>query len=561
MNDFSKYTDDLNSIDIFPTGKIFRLIYDNVVNSLRIISKNRDYLEEIRTSFSVKNKSAFFSQQYGYKGEDRLYNINQFGFFSSGLVWKIFEWIKTQYGSLNCVAISKNCASYISEILTPLKNCKMDFEISNVSDDTGRNAEIRARMTDGCDDKLHEFRLRPYQREAVENIFFKGYGRGLIEVPTAGGKSLILATYIWNMMKNVDRRFKFMILVPNVQLVEQFCGDLVDYGFDRRDIAKFEGGMSKREKNENNINTAKIIIANRQYVFKNKNMLPDIDVLICDEVHQTLSKASAELITQCRAKYKVGCTGTLPSDKYQLNQLIGMFGNILFEEKITNLQDEGFISKLHITSLRITDKSVEADRSLLFHVNSTKKYIADDIGSNDMRFDDAVRAEHEYFAKWYKELYSPVLDYIANKLTGNTLVLFDKLDIGESIYEHFKETYPNINSFYNDGSTNVKERESVRAGLENAEGNVLFANVQIMSTGVSIKRLHNIVFCFSSKSKVRCIQSIGRILRLYDGKDYARLIDVSYNFKYSQRHYKERLQLYRDNYNKSKPDEIINIEI
>lgn len=55
------------------------------------------------------------------------------------------------------------------------------------------------------------------------------------------------------MNKLLGHNLKTMILVPNVQLVEQFCKDMVEYGYDRKSIAKFEGGMTKREKAENDI--------------------------------------------------------------------------------------------------------------------------------------------------------------------------------------------------------------------------------------------------------------------------------------------------------------------
>ena len=44
---------------------------------------------------------------------------------------------------------------------------------------------------------------------------FTGHGRGLIEIPTAGGKSFIIANFIWNIWKNIDRNAKALILVPN----------------------------------------------------------------------------------------------------------------------------------------------------------------------------------------------------------------------------------------------------------------------------------------------------------------------------------------------------------
>ena len=387
----------------------------------------------------------------------------------------------------------------------------------------------------------------------------KGFGRGLIEIPTAGGKSLILASFVWNLLKKVDPKLKTLVLVPNVQLVEQMHKDFMSYGFRKEDMAKFKGGMSKREKLENDPTKAKIVIANRQQVFKNPKALPDFDVLVADECHQNCAKASQDLIDRSKARIRIGCSGTLPDDPYQLNTLVGMFGPVVYRENITDLQDGGYISKLDITTIRVFDENVDRDSSLPFSLNTTKKYDAEDPDC-EIRFDDAVRAEHEYFVKWFKELYRPALDYVRN-LDGNTLVLFDKLDIGQQLFGLFQEMGTGKAAFYNDGSTKVSVREGVRQSFEKSDGNVLFANVQIMSTGVNIKRLHNLVFCFSSKSTVRVIQSIGRALRLYGDKDKARLVDCVFNFKYSKRHYDERLRLYRKFYNKNGPDRVVDVKI
>ena len=539
---YEEYADNLDSMNVFPEGKTFRISYDSTVNNMRITSKSQEAFDEIREAFSVENKAAFFSRQYGYKSETRLYNINKFGYFLPGLVYDILGWIKTQYGYLGCVAVSSKCAQYMETVLKPLKKVFSEkFELSNITFDTGISQKME---------------MRPYQYRAVESLMFQGYGRGLIEIPTAGGKSFIISNFIWNLFKHVDKKLKSMILVPNVQLVEQFYSDLISYGFHKEQLAKFEGGMTKREQKENDVNTASIIIANRQFLFKNEKALPPVDVLICDECHTSLAESSQALISRIPAEIRVGCSGTIPNDKYQRNQLIGMFGRLLYKEDISALQDEGFISKIKIISVEVFDRQVEANRDLLFHIHSNKKYIADDPEGCDIKFDDAIKAEHEYAAKWYNDLYAPVLDMVS-KLEGNTLVLFDKIDVGCGLYKMFAEKYPNIKSFYNDGSTKVKEREDTRTGLEETAGNVLFANVQILSTGTNIKRLHNLVFCFSSKSTVRIIQSCGRALRLYSDKTYANLYDVHFNYKYSDRHYRERLRLYREYYKKSKPDAVI----
>ena len=79
-------------------------------------------------------------------------------------------------------------------------------------------------------------------------------------------------------------------------------------------MAKFSGSLSKKEKLENDINAAKIVIANRQYVFKNKALLPKFDVLVVDEVHTAVAESTQEFIMSLDCKVKVGCSGTLPRD-------------------------------------------------------------------------------------------------------------------------------------------------------------------------------------------------------------------------------------------------------
>lgn len=392
-------------------------------------------------------------------------------------------------------------------------------------------------------------------------MLLKGYGKGLIEIPTAGGKSFILANFIWNIMKHVKRDAKSLILVPNTQLVAQFYSDLIDYGYDKRDLAKFTGSLNKKEKDENDIYAAKIVIANRQYVFKNREKLPEFDVLIADEAHTAIAESTKEFIGSIGAKVKIGCSGTLPRDQYQKWQIMGMFGRIVFKEDITALQDQGFISKLDITLLKIRDKTVDKDRSLLFSLNTSVKFNADAVanGESDVMFNDAYIAEKDYFAKWYKDLYKPAFEYLIS-LKTNTLMLFDRIDIGTNLYEYAKELYSDKNVFYIDGSIDVHERERIRAEFEKSDGNILIAQNAVMSTGVNIKRLTNLVFLTSSKSFSRTIQSIGRTLRLHASKDKAHLIDLSWNTKYSQKHLEERLKIYKKMYNK-KPDRVIELDV
>lgn len=552
---YEQYSDSFQTqLEVFPDNKLFRICVDPVVNALRLLCKRQDLFKEIQEAFSVDNPQAFFSQQYGFRGQTKLLAINKFGYFAPGLVFEVLKWIKMHYGDLQLVAISSKCQSYIQEVLTPLKSFVFK-DIANVSDDLGRNTELER-------EGKQRYEFRDYQRNAVEALLVKGFGRGLIEIPTAGGKSFILANFIWNILKSVDRSFKSLILVPNIQLVQQFHKDLIDYGYDKRDLAMFTGSMSKREIAENNITKAKIVIANRQYLFKNAAKLPKFDVLVCDEVHQCTAQATNDFIEKCPAKVKIGCSGTLPKDKFQLWSLVGLIGRVVYKEEVTDLQDKGFISKLKITLLDILHKQVEGNRNYLFHTNAKIKYHPDEFGHSEIFFNDAYQAEMEFFKTRYEELYMPILNYL-KKLPENVLVLFDSLEIGKNLFELAKEQLKldKRGIYYIDGSQKVGIREGIRDAFEKEDGNILFAQTATFSTGVNIKRLTHIVFMFQSKSFSRIIQSIGRALRLHFSKKEAHVVDVKFNFKYSKKHYDERLKYYKEVYNKKQPDEVINIEI
>ena len=251
---------------------------------------------------------------------------------------------------------------------------------------------------------------------------------------------------------------------------------MLDYGLDMHDLAKFSGSLNKKEKRENDINAAKIVIANRQYVFKNKALLPKFDILVVDEVHTAVAESTQEFISSLDTKVKVGCSGTIPRDLHQKWQLIGIFGRVVFTEEITHLQEQGFISNLDITLLKIRDKAIDEDRKLLFSLNTDIKFNADAVasGESDVMFNDAYIAEKEYFSKWYKDLYKPAFEYLIS-LKTNTLMLFDRIDIGTNLYEYAKELYSDKNVFYIDGSIDVHRREEIRAKFEESDGNLLVA--------------------------------------------------------------------------------------
>ena len=539
--------EDPSGTEVFPQGKLFRISYDAKTNKFQLKCFNRKDLEDIIAVYSDTNPNSFYMKQYGYSVPDRISIINTFGFFPVGFVFEIMKYIKLRYGTLNILAISANLRDYIRDKLIPIKKILKErnitsFEISNISEDSGRN-----KVLDGEDRDPFEF--RDYQKSSIENLLFKGNGRGIIELGTSAGKSFIIGNFIYNILKHINQNYHCMILVPNKQLVYQMFNDLIDYGFDQNILTKFTAGLKKNEKYNPN---ASVIIANRQYVFTNMNLLPKIDVLFIDECHTTLAEKTASCIENLDAPIIGACTGTLPKRKYERWQLEGMYGQVVFSKPMTELQNEGYVTKIKLYEINIIDTVVENDRNYLFHTNPLRKYSPDENGYSEIPFNAAHEAEHEYYEKHYKDLYTPALEYIST-FDENTLILFDRIEFGKRLTELSKDIFKDKVIHYIDGSIPVKERLEITAQFEKTGNNVLFAEFATFQVGISIKRLTNIAFVSSSKSFPRICQAIGRTLRLYKTKDFARVFDIAYNFRYSQRHRRERLKIYKDMYNKS-PD-------
>jgi superfamily II DNA or RNA helicase len=79
---------------------------------------------------------------------------------------------------------------------------------------------------------------------------------------------------------------------------------------------------------------------------------------------------------------------------------------------------------------------------------------------------------------------------------------------------------------------------------------ILVASFATLSTGVSIPSISNIIFASPSKSKIRALQSIGRGLRLKEGKTVCKLFDIADNLSHKSwrnhtlNHFEERIKIY-----------------
>ena len=369
-------------------------------------------------------------------------------------------------------------------------------------------------------------KLRDYQKEAVA---YAAHNQKCILVsPTASGKSLMIYSLIrYNFLK---KNKKALVIVPTTSLVEQMAGDFKDYGF-KGDIAKIYGGDKGSD--------APIVVTTWQSMMRMpKGFGNQFGMVIGDEAHLFQAKSLTKIMESLtEVKYKIGTTGTLQDTQTHKLQLEGLFGPAYFVTTSKELMDEGTLAKLDIKCL------------VLSYSDEERKLVSKMTYQEEM--DWIVRNEKR----------NGFIRNLVNGLNGNSLVLFQYVEKhGRGLYKLLSELIANDTTkrkvFFVFGGTDALDREKVREIVEKEQNAVIVASFGTFSTGINIKRLHNIVFASPSKSRIRNLQSIGRGLRIGEDKDNVILYDIAddlswkKNTNYTLNHFSERINTYsKENFN------------
>jgi len=250
------------------------------------------------------------------------------------------------------------------------------------------------------------------------------------------------------------------------------------------------------------------------------------NVVVGDEAHQFKSKSLVSIMTKLSdAKFRYGFTGTLDGTQTHKWVLEGLFGPSYKIIRTEELMQKGHVAKLDINIL------------LLKHPPNKFE-----------TFEDEVQyiINHEKRNKFIRNL--------ALDLKGNTLILFSRVEgHGQPLYELINNgTVEQRHVFFVHGGVDTEDREKVREITEKENNAIIVASYGTFSTGINIKNLHNVIFASPSKSRIRNLQSIGRVLRKGDNKTKATLYDIADDISYKSRknytlnHLIERIKVYNE---------------
>ena len=334
-------------------------------------------------------------------------------------------------------------------------------------------------------------------RGAVSSDFHLGISA------TGSGKSLA----IYLMMKYyLKQNKKILFLCPSISLTTQMRDDCISYnapgGF-VENIQLLGGDFTRNDIDQ----SKKMLFSTWQSACKVD--LSGFDVVVNDETHRAKAEV-LQTILKNNFKIKIGVTGTMPISELDHLLLEQQFGSPVRYINAREMIDNGMATDVTIMPMFLDHGRIKA-----------------------MKYHDEVKFMKESLPR--REFVVKLL----HKLTGVTVGIYQHTahgiqtweDLaGEKLTPKIKKSFiaqKELGVFFIAGETPPKIRDAIRHYLSDTHDKViLIAQKNILSTGVNIKALKNLVFLAPNKSFTDTIQSIGRVLRLHTTKQKAVVIDL-----------------------------------
>lgn len=452
-----------------------------------------DYLKRMVYLTSEKIPSRFFMKAYKknkWNGEVNIISPITYT-FSYGLLFEIIKVHKKNFP-------------------------RHSISISNEVKRMFRGPEIKLNFNE-----LDKHEPRYYQKEAVETALKMKCG--IIRSATASGKSMVISYILYALLKNykITKVKNCLLLVPRVELVEQFYNDMLDYGFPETLLGRVYEGHDEYDK--------RIVIATWQTIKNKTNKVLNRDAILWDETHEVKATVLKRILRNLKnAKYRLGFTGTMHDNRLDNLNCMSYLGPVLKDYPAGLLAEQDFIAKctVHI-------HEIEYDRifneSMTYH--DIRNAIFTEEKRNNLIIDIVSNVDHNILVlvEKVKKEGNILLDILKNdeRLKNKTIVFLSGKDDANTTRAHWKQE------------------------LSKQSNIVMIVTYGIYQLGLNIPNLKYILLASPSKSKIRVLQSIGRGLRKHENKkDGLTVYDIFDHIEYLDKHSRKRIQYYKkENFN------------
>lgn len=344
--------------------------------------------------------------------------------------------------------------------------------------------------------------LRPYQQALVYGIrasLQSGNRRVMGYLPTGGGKTRV-ATAIVQMALQKSPDARVVVLANRKILVHQFAAALRSAGLD---VGVLQGenthGLDRR-----------VLVASIDTVHL-RGVPEDVRLFIIDEAHST---AGSEKYRQLLFRYnRVSCVGLSATPfsrglakRYPELGNAPLFEDLIVGATVQSLVDDGYLTDLEIFAPSKPDMT-------------GAKIVRTAEGEQDYRQADIDEAADR------PELIGDIVRHWL-KLAGGAKTICFASSIAHSrhIVEQFRAA--GVSAEHLDCYMDDDTRADILKRFEGGKFAVL-SNVSLLSEGFDVPATACMVLARPTKSLIRYLQMVGRILRPADGKSHALLLDHS----------------------------------
>ena len=374
-----------------------------------------------------------------------------------------------------------------------------------------------------------EFEPRDYQLEIIDNAVLKG--RGIIQMCTGGGKTALAAVILSKLSISPS-----IFYVTSIDLLEQARAELsrfirqngeeLDVGVigdtkcDIKDInvmtvqtaIRALGSHYVKYDEEDNVKENDLLDSKRKEI---RDLILRSKIMISDEIQhwscetcQTISDYSIS------SRYRFGLSATPSRDRGDDILIDACFGKYLGKIDASYLIKRDYLIKPKIYIIDVPNKK---SLTVKTYPAIYKAKISENIDRNKIIAD------------------------IAKKFADNgriVLILCRMISHGKIL----KSLIPD--SVFLCGASSSKQRKIHLDKMRNREAGVTIATV-IFDEGIDCRPLDTLILAGSGKSPTRALQRVGRILRTYEGKKDAIVVDFMDNVKYLSSHSRKRINMYK----------------
>ncbi len=379
-----------------------------------------------------------------------------------------FEYYKVDKKTGDLI-LPRGCWSRVERFLKK-QNVEYQLETNLVS--------VKLHWSKDLKENIKSIELRQYQESIVGNIIAQKPSEGVISMTTGSGKTLTSLAIIQKLGLTAT------ILVPNNTLLHQWEEEI------KKQWNYEPGVVNGQYQIMRNITLATYqTLSNRPHELK--HLADNTSILIIEECQQVVSPSRMKIINQFRPAHIFGLSGTPERTDKQTNAIFFYCGDIV----------EEYVGELLTPSVELVNTNSKIPIRLQY---------------NEM-IDDMV--EHKGRNKL---IYLLLLGEI---LQGRKILVLSKR---KAHYEHIKQQMSReIKDCYYIDSDN-KDRNKLLAELAEGERefNVIFGTTQLLAVGTNIPSLDTLILACDMRSSVLLVQSSGRILRLFAGKQNPKIIDL-----------------------------------